>query len=480
MEQYFKLKLDKYLNITKDFISNVRKLQKTNKASNNLEVIQRNQLSCLAIKPKPVYEILSDVQNERILLRPHYQRNESLDLNKASCLIESILLNFKLMPVFAYIRRDGIVEIIDGQQRLLTILGFLGEKYKNQDGNFVESLKNKFKLQNLTILKELNEKEYKCDDENNCISKKERNMILNTGIPFIEIYEDQHEDFKPVDLFIRLNSKPYPIKNHSFEIWNTVLPNNMLEFIKDKTSKHKNWFYIKRNDLRMQNEELYTTIMFLETRKSKETNINDKDIKHYGINNKPIIRINKKSDISDFLYNIANKNEFDKIKDNTENFLNKLKLLLNGDIEHNDTTTKNELDKLITTTSKKKQRSLKMILALWYFLSPIDLSIIKIKNHELKLDLKELLSYFLSNDKTYINFKNKLQIFRNKYSPIQIQENIVSSRNKCQKKAKKIKLLKTQPIPNINNSAKNATINFAINIQSNGTEANIVQTKNNI
>ncbi len=73
-----------------------------------------------------------------------------------------------------------------------------------------------------------------------------------------------------------------------------------------------------------------------------------------------------------------------------------------------------------------------------------------------------------------------MQIFRNKYSPIQIQENIVSSRNKCQKKAKKIKLLKTQPIPNINNSAKNATINFAINIQSNGTEANIVQTKNNI
>jgi len=45
----------------------------------------------------------------------------------------------------------------------------------------------------------------------------------------VEIGEQLNPQFNPVDLFIRLNDKPYPIKENSFEMWNSWVDAGVIE-----------------------------------------------------------------------------------------------------------------------------------------------------------------------------------------------------------------------------------------------------------
>lgn len=124
---------------------------------------EKDQISHYKInKPLPetltIEDIISDMKKSRFLIRPDYQRSEVKNLQKASYLMESILLGINIPPLFIYKRNDRIKEVVDGQQRLLTILGFLGKTYIDERGESVCSDKDKFKLSKLRILSELNGK----------------------------------------------------------------------------------------------------------------------------------------------------------------------------------------------------------------------------------------------------------------------------------------------------------------------------------
>ncbi len=95
-------------------------------------ISEKNQIAHYKInKPLPetltIEDIISDMKKSRFLIRPDYQRSEVKNLQKASYLMESILLGINIPPLFIYKRKDRIKEVVDGQQRLLTILGFLGK-----------------------------------------------------------------------------------------------------------------------------------------------------------------------------------------------------------------------------------------------------------------------------------------------------------------------------------------------------------------
>lgn len=60
------------------------------------------------------------------LLFPKFQRPFVWTKPHQSKLIESILLNIPLPPIFAYQQDDGRWTILDGKQRLFTIFGFTG------------------------------------------------------------------------------------------------------------------------------------------------------------------------------------------------------------------------------------------------------------------------------------------------------------------------------------------------------------------
>ena len=97
-------------------------------------------------------ELTTMYQNSEINLIPIYQRLFRWTGEQASKLIESILLGIPLPPIFVSVR-NGKWEVIDGVQRISSILWFYG---KLPD----EKHKKPLTLSNLEILKELNGKTY--------------------------------------------------------------------------------------------------------------------------------------------------------------------------------------------------------------------------------------------------------------------------------------------------------------------------------
>lgn len=314
----------------------------------------------------PIDEIKLDVRTSRYLVRPSYQRQEKISEYKASSIIESILLGINLPPIFIYNKKDGTKEVIDGQQRLLSIIGFLGEEYNNEFGRLTFSKNNNFKLRGLKILSELNGRSH------SQISEEDRDKILDFTIDVIMIEENINENFEPTDLFIRLNNKPYPIQQNSFEMWNSTVDAEVIREIKQVTKEHASWFYIKetssnneeRSD-RMENEELITILSFIKFNSMREPF--DKIILFFNKQDRINCRINNKAGLSDFLQRLekeaSEKELFIKCIRNTDVLIRKLGSLLRA---HDDKEVLNDF--LNVRNNKTFRRSLQDFYIIWIVL----------------------------------------------------------------------------------------------------------------
>ena len=78
-------------------------------------------------------EIVSMNDNREITIDPEFQRLFRWDVGQKSKLIESLLLGIPLPSIFVFEGENGRWELIDGLQRLSTILEFMG-KLRNPDG----------------------------------------------------------------------------------------------------------------------------------------------------------------------------------------------------------------------------------------------------------------------------------------------------------------------------------------------------------
>lgn len=360
--------------------------------------ITLEKLSSLRInKPspasKPIDQILLDVASDYYQIRPSYQRQEKISVKKASSIIESILLGIKLPPIFVYVRKDGVREVVDGQQRLLSILGFLGKPYKDEEGQVRFSLNNKFRLQDLRILPKYNGKHY------SDIIKEVEDTILDFDIDEIEIHQDLNPNFEPTDLFIRLNNKPYPIRLNTFEMWNSTADKDVITKIKDVTNRHNSWFYSAapvidklgtRTD-RMQNEELITILTYISYSLSKSDEVT-KILGFYLRLNKFTCRLKTKSSISTLIENLSDrpteKELFLHHIDKTESIIKSLgSILLDNDV------TKEHFNDLLNVKGTPNfSRSNQEFYILWVILRKISDTVMEVRKDEVKEDIKKMLS----------------------------------------------------------------------------------------
>lgn len=61
------------------------------------------------------------------------------------------------------------------------------------------------------------------------LSPQDQDKILDFVIDEINIEQNINANFDPTDLFIRLNQKPYPIQQNSFEMWNSTVDKSIIE-----------------------------------------------------------------------------------------------------------------------------------------------------------------------------------------------------------------------------------------------------------
>lgn len=73
-----------------------------------------------------VGEVVSMYEREEIVIHPEFQRLFRWEVGQKSKLIESLLLGIPLPPIFVFEKDDGAWELVDGLQRISTILEFMG------------------------------------------------------------------------------------------------------------------------------------------------------------------------------------------------------------------------------------------------------------------------------------------------------------------------------------------------------------------
>lgn len=266
--------------------------------NSDLEDINRYKIN----KPLPetltIEDIISDMKKCRFMIRPAYQRSEVKNIGKASYLMESIMLGMKIPPIFVYKREDRIKEVVDGQQRLLTIIGFLGKTYIDENGSVVASDKDRFKLSSLKILTELKGKNI--DSIDPIFEEK----ILEFPIDVIEIDGTQNPEFKPIDLFLRLNTKPYPIKENTFEMWNAYVDKKIIFEVKSIATDYENIVF-RAKESRMKLEELITSLAYLDYRLRKNDAVSE-ILNIYKRYNRMSARIKDKDTITKTLSTVSN------------------------------------------------------------------------------------------------------------------------------------------------------------------------------
>lgn len=361
-------------------------------------------------KPEPssitIEDITIQMNRQRFLIRPPYQRNEVINKKKSSSIIESILLGIKIPPIFVFKREDGISEVLDGQQRLLSLLGFIQKPYLDENKKLAKSDKDGYALSLKNgILSSLDGKRY-VD-----LSPKQQKAIQEFDLWIIEISQRNNKNFEPTDLFIRLNNKPYPIKENTFEMWNSYIDREIIELIKSVYKKHKNWFYFRKNNSRMDDENIYTFLAYLQFRKNSINNT-PSDLDIYKIGDRINFRIKSKIEISRILENPKRKKDFIKGCNDFENvFIEKLKFLLIGENTNNIDILNKNIEQLFGTERRRTQQS---FYALWYFLTNISYQSISKSRKEILSDLKKLFE-LMDAVVSKIDFETAVNNFWSKY-----------------------------------------------------------------
>jgi len=163
------------------------------------------------VKDIPIKSIINDYEDGTLKTTPIYQRNYVWNQEKAKLFILSLFEGFPIPPILAFENRDGSIEIVDGQQRVRTILWFverdseLIEKYGKLPLS-INRLAEDLGIENPWELKRMFLKDPKksatWDNLNDDIKKKFRNLSLK----FIIVNEKKLKDeFLKFEIFTRIN-----------------------------------------------------------------------------------------------------------------------------------------------------------------------------------------------------------------------------------------------------------------------------------
>lgn len=154
--------------------------------------------------------LLSEQLDNGDMIIPFYQRNFVWKIEQASRLIESFIIGLPVPQIFLYVNDDVIMEVIDGQQRLMSIKYFM-------DGYFGEPKTDKrqvFRLKGLSEASSLNGRTFAE------LSSKDQRKLRNSTLRAIHIKQlsPSRRNDCVFHIFERLNTggtqlKPQEIRN---------------------------------------------------------------------------------------------------------------------------------------------------------------------------------------------------------------------------------------------------------------------------
>ncbi|MFD6336445.1 MULTISPECIES: DUF262 domain-containing protein [unclassified Streptomyces] len=146
-------------------------------------------------------EIVNLYRDRELVIRPEFQRLFRWSPAKKSRLIESILLGIPLPSIFVMQRHGGVWEVIDGLQRLSTILEFMGELRNEEEGE----LEPASRLHGTHYLPALDGMSFEGTEESDSLTPGQRISFKRSKLDFKILLPESDEKAK-YELFDRLNS----------------------------------------------------------------------------------------------------------------------------------------------------------------------------------------------------------------------------------------------------------------------------------
>lgn len=171
--------------------------------------------------PMSIGELANLYQEGDLDISPIYQRMFRWDITQQSALIESILLNIPIPPIYVYQNERGKWNLIDGQQRLSTIFKFMGILKKITDDEemdeFTDEIMEREPLACTKFLPSLEGKYWEDEDESISLTNAQRRYIKRAKILII-IIDKSSDEFAQYEMFQRLNTggshlSPQEIRN---------------------------------------------------------------------------------------------------------------------------------------------------------------------------------------------------------------------------------------------------------------------------
>lgn len=160
------------------------------------------------------------IKRGKIILEVPFQRKQIWKNDKASSLIESVIMNVPIPPLYFAEEDDGNWLVLDGLQRLSSIRNFYD---------------NEFALTKLEVLTDLNKYKYKD------LPPKSKSLLDDGMLRVNVIKKDSHRDIK-YDIFMRLNRGAVTLNYQ--ELRNCMYRGNLNDAAKELCAENRDFLKI--------------------------------------------------------------------------------------------------------------------------------------------------------------------------------------------------------------------------------------------
>lgn len=178
----------------------------------------------IAVSPAdPTLELLANKVVAKEIIVPFYQRKYVWKIEQASRLIESFLMGLPVPQVFLYVNDEDQLEIIDGQQRIMSVKYFFEGYFGEPDA---QGRRQIFRLKGLSERSEYNGKTF------TELSPRDQRRLKNTSLRAIHIKQllPSLRNDSVFHIFERLNTGGTQLKPQ--EIRNAVYRGQIVEELK--------------------------------------------------------------------------------------------------------------------------------------------------------------------------------------------------------------------------------------------------------
>ncbi len=192
--------------------------------------------------------IISQLTQKNIDLSPRFQRRDAWTISRKSRFIESMILGLPVPEIVLAERKDarGRFLVLDGKQRLLTVLQFIGQA--------TEGKNNKFQLSGLEVRNDLNGKSYSDFQGSSLIN--DLNAFNNSTIRSVVVRNWPNAALLHL-IFVRLNTGSVSLSPQ--ELRQALFPGGFVDFAYDRAERSemlRKLLGIKEPDFRMRDVEL--------------------------------------------------------------------------------------------------------------------------------------------------------------------------------------------------------------------------------